>query len=129
MKYAYPAIFTPTDDGYDVYFPDLFGCRTCADTLPEAVEMAEDAAETWLLLTEKEGGEIPASSVPSEIAVTAPQIVSIVKADTEAYRRRVDSHAVKKTLTIPAWLNYEAEAANINFSNVLQDALKARLEA
>ena len=56
------------------------------------------------------------------------QLVSMVVADTEAYRRQMDSRAVKKTLTIPAWLNYRAEAAHVNFSSLLQEALKSHLQ-
>lgn len=94
MKYVYSAIFTPSDGGYDVYFPDLFGCRTCADTLAKAIEMAEDAAETWLWASEKDETPIP---VPSEhIDCTPPQFVTYIKADADAYRRQMDTHAGKE---------------------------------
>jgi predicted RNase H-like HicB family nuclease len=125
MKYVYPAVFTPSEDGYDVYFPDLFGCRTCADTLAEAIEMAEDASATWLWANEQDGTPIPTPA--KAVDCTPPQFVNFIKADTDVYRRQMDAHAIKKTLTLPAWLNYEAEAAHINFSGVLQDALKERL--
>ncbi len=125
MKYVYPAVFTPLEDGYDVYVPDLPGCRTCGDSLAEAIEMAEDAVSLWLWDTEEEKGVIPPASatLPHE----APQFVTLIKADTEAYRRQMDNRAVKKTLSIPAWLNHQAEAAHVNFSGVLQEALKAHL--
>jgi predicted RNase H-like HicB family nuclease len=125
MKYVYPAVFTPSEDGYDVYFPDLFGCRTCAANLAEAIEMAEDAAATWLWANEQDKTPIPLAS--KSVDCILPQFVTHIKADTDAHRRRLDARAVKKTLTLPAWLNYEAEAAHINFSGVLQDALKQRL--
>ena len=127
MKYVYPAIFTPLveEGGYDVYIPDLPYCRTCGDTLADAIEMAEDAVSMWLWDAENKKEIIPP---PSETLVhEAPQFVSFVKADTDAYRRLNDNRAVKKTLTIPAWLNTEAENAHINFSGVLQSALKERL--
>ena len=126
MKYVYPAIFTPLEEGYDVYIPDLPHCRTCGDTLAEAIEMAEDASAMWLWDAENKSEAIPTASetLPHE----SPQFVSMVVADTEAYRRQIDSRAVKKTLTIPAWLNYQAEAAHVNFSSLLQEALKSHLQ-
>lgn len=125
MKYVYPAVFTPLDDGYDVRVPDLPGCRTCGDSLAESIEMAEDAVSLWLWDAEQEGRGIPPAS--ANLPFETPQFVSLIKADTDAYRRRMDNRAVKKTLTIPAWLNHQAEAAHLNFSGILQDALKARL--
>jgi predicted RNase H-like HicB family nuclease len=125
MKYLYPAIFTPSEDGYDVYVPDLPGCRTCGESLIEAMEMAEDAVSLWLWDTEEENGAIPSAS--TSLQHEAPQFVSFIKADTDLYKRQMDSRAVKKTLSIPAWLNHQAEAAHINFSSVLQEALKTQL--
>ena len=126
MKYVYPAIFTPLDEGgYDVYIPDLPYCRTCGDCLAEAIEMAEDAASMWLWDAENKNEVIPP---PSEtLDHESPQFINLVKADTDAYRRLFDNRAVKKTLTIPAWLNAEAEKAHVNFSGILQSALIERL--
>ena len=126
MKYAYGAIFTPLDDGgYDVKVPDLPGCRTCGDDLAEALFMAEDAAAMWLWDVENKEEPIPAANpLPS---VSAPQFSNYVLADTDEYRRRNDNRAVKKTLSLPGWLNARAEQAGVNFSQVLQDALKERL--
>ena len=125
MKYVYPAIFTPVNTGYDVYIQDLPHCRTCGDTLAEAMDMAEDAAAMWLAHTEDAGQQIPK---PSEtLPYKAPQFINLVKADTDEWRRANDNRAVRKNLTIPAWLNHQAEAAHVNFSSVLQEALKAHL--
>ena len=126
MKYAYPAIFTPIEDGmFDVKVPDLPGCRTFGTNLADAVFMAEDAASMWLWDAENKKEPIPAATeVPQ---VESPQFVSIVAADTDEYRRRNDSRAVKKTRTLPSWLNARAEQAGVNFSQVLQEALKERL--
>ena len=128
MTYVYPAIFTPpTDDeaGFAVSVPDLPYVHTCGDTLADAIDMAEDAIAMWLADHEDNGYEIPPPSafLPHE----APDFVSLIKADTTAWRRANDNRAVRKNLTIPAWLNHEAEAAHVNFSSVLQDALKAHL--
>ena len=126
MKYAYPAIFTPAEDGgFDVKVPSLPGCRTCGDDLPDAIFMAEDAVSMWLWDAENKRETIPAAAPPP--VVDAPQFVSYVYADTDAYRRKNDNRAVKKTLSIPSWLNVQAEQAGINFSQLLQDALKERL--
>jgi len=125
MKYVYPAIFTPIEDGYDVHVPDLPGCRTYGDSLAEAIEMAEDAASQWLWDAENEKDIIPASS--DTLLYESPQFINLVKADTEKFRRQMDSRAIKKTLTIPLWLNHQAEEAHVNFSGILQDALKAHL--
>ena len=127
MKRVYPAIFTPLEDGgYDVYVEDLPYCRTCGNNLADAIEMAEDAASMWLWDAEERKESIPP---PSEtLAYAKPQFVSMIVTDTDKYRRQMDSRSVKKTLTIPAWLNYKAEEAHINFSSLLQEALKSRLQ-
>lgn len=126
MKYVYPAIFTPVDSGYDVVVPDLSGCRTCGKDLADAIEMAEDAISMWLWDAEKEKEKIPHPS--KTLSAKLPQFVSFVKADTDLYRRAHDTKAVKKTLSIPNWLNSEAERANAPFSQILQQGLKDYLE-
>lgn len=126
MKYAYPAIFTPLPDGQlDVKIPDLPGCRTCGNDLPDAIFMAEDAVSMWLWDAELKAEKIPPAKEPPSCA--APQFVNYVVADTDEYRRKHDNRAVKKTLSIPSWLNTQAEQAGVNFSQVLQEALKERL--
>ncbi len=126
MRCAYPAIFTPLEDGgFDVEVPDLPGCGTCGDDLPEAILMAEDAASMWLWDAENKGEPIPPAAPAA--AAEAPRFISYVIADTDEYRRKQDNRAVKKTLSIPIWLNDQAERAGVNFSQVLQDALKTQL--
>ena len=129
MKYVYPAIFTPLEGedegGYDVYIPDLPFCRTWGKNMAEAIEMAEDASSMWLWDAESKKESIPAPS--KSLEHESPQFVSYVKADTDEWRRQNDNRAVKKTLTIPAWLNAEAEKAHVNFSGILQSALVERL--
>jgi predicted RNase H-like HicB family nuclease len=125
MLYAYPAVFTPTKDGYAVEATDL-PVYTCASTFPEAIDMAEDAISMWLAHSEDNNHPIPLPSktLPHE----APQFISFVKADTDEWRRANDNRTVRKNLTIPAWLNHQAEAAHVNFSSLLQDALKSHLK-
>ena len=130
MKYAYPAIFTKEDGVYSVSFPDIEECATCADTLPDAIKMAEDALCLTLYDREEEGEAIPEPSdirnVVNEL-LSDDSIVSMVICDTLEYRKLYNNKAVKKTLTIPAWLNTMAEKQEINFSTILQQALKREL--
>lgn len=126
MKYVYPAIFTPLPSGeYDIRIPDLPGCITCGKDLADAIEMAEDAVAMWLCDAEDTQEIIPSPS--DKLNVNHLQFVNFVVADTEKYRKENDNRAVKKTLTIPSWLNAKAEKAGINFSQTLQDALRKRL--
>ena len=126
-KYVYPAIFTEDEDGYSVRFPDVDGCFTSGRSLQEALEMAEDAL--WLMLydMEESGEAIPVASGVNNVQTEPGEFVSLIGCDTLAYRKRYGSKAVKKTLSIPSWLNEAAEKAGVNFSNVLQDALKQQL--
>lgn len=126
MKYVYPAVFTPVENGqFDVSVPDLPGCRTCGDDLADALFMAEDAVSMWLWDAESDNEPIPFPTKAPQ--VEAPQFVNYVYADTDEYRREHDTRAVKKTLSIPSWLNAQAEQAGINFSQVLQEGLKQKL--
>lgn len=126
-KYLYPAVFTKDDAGYSVNFPDLKNCFTSGETLEEAIDMANDVLCLTLYDLEQEGAEIPAASAVNSIAHAENEFVSLVGCDTIAYRKFFDNKAVKKTLSIPSWLNDMAERAGINFSGTLQDALKAKL--
>lgn len=126
MKLVYPAIFTPYEDGaggYAVEFPDLPGCVTGGDTMAEALFMAEDAASGWVLTELEDGKKAPTASEYNNIRVEEGQLVSLVALDMDAYAAKYGNRAVKKTLTIPAWLNTYAEKNNISCSRVLQEAL------
>ena len=125
MKYYYPAVFVKDDDKIGVSFPDIPGCFTFGDDMADALFMAEDAASMMIASFEDDGDPIPASSDIATIKTDG--IVSLVPVDTDEWRRKFDNKAVKKTLTIPSWLNRKAEKAGVNFSQVLQDALKAML--
>lgn len=122
-KYIYPAIFTKEEEGYSVIFPDLESCYTQGDNLEDALEMAEDVLSLVLYEYEKNQRLIPEPTPIKKIETTEQEIVSLVMGDTLEYRKRYNSRAVKKTLTIPEWLNEEASALGVNFSQVLQEAL------
>ena len=127
-KYAYPAIFTPEPDGsYSIVFPDLKNCFTCGDNLEDGIEMAEDALALVLYGYETDGKEIPAPSVPTDIALSEGDFVNYIACDTMEYRKRFNSKAIKKTLTIPEWLNEAATSMGVNFSQVLQVALMKKV--
>ena len=130
MKYAYPAIFTEEDGAILVSIPDLPGAHSFGEDLTEAANMAKDAAETWLDHMEKARRPVPSASTFSEIEAkkeNANSFVNYIFADTDEFRRKNDCRAVKKTLSIPAWLNYKAVEANAPFSQILQEGLKKYL--
>ena len=127
-KYVYPAIFTEEENGlYSVFFPDLEGCYTSGDDLKDAFAMAEDVLAFTLYDYESSGEDIPEPSTMDSIKVKKNEFVNFVLADTLAYQKMHNNKAVKKTLSIPEWLNEMAAAENINFSQVLQNALKEQL--
>lgn len=128
-KYVFPAIFTPEESGYTILFPDVKNCFTEGDNLTEAIENANDVLCMMLYDLERNGKEIPVASSVASIQrnISNEEFVSLISCDTIEYRKFHDSRAVKKTLSIPSWLNEMAEKADINFSGILQDALKKQL--
>lgn len=126
MKYVYPVIFEEDEEGdYNVTVPDIPGTFTCGDDMADAIYMAEDVIAMMLADYEDEKKTIPVSSKIEDIKTDG--IVSLVVADTDEWRKLVDNRAVKKTLSIPSWLNAKAEKAGLNFSQVLQEALCSKL--
>ncbi len=127
-KYVYPAVFHPEKDGgFSISFPDIENCVTCGDDLPHSIEMAQDVLSVMLIEFEDDRSEIPTSSDVKRVKTRANEFVTLIACDTDRYRRLMNSAAVKKTLSIPMWLNESAVSAGINFSQVLQDALKKEL--
>ena len=121
-KYAYPAIFEKENSGYFVNFPDIQPCYTEGKTLEEAVIMATDVLESRIEIALERNETLP---FPSDIETLRGDKVMLIVADVENIKRQ--SRHVKKTLSIPHWLNVAAEREHINFSGVLQEALKERL--
>lgn len=123
-KLFYPAVFHKAEEGgFWVTFPDIPECMTQGDDMQQAYEMAVEAL--GLSLTTM-AGEIPKASTPEAIMPKEGFLV-VIEFDMEAYRRKHCSRAVKKTLSIPEWLNEEAMRKNINFSQVLQEALMQKV--
>ena len=129
-KYVYPAVFIHEPCGYSVQFPDFEDCATSGETLEEAIEMAKDALCLYLYDMEERGEAVPS---PTSIEIIARsdmpdgEFATLIDCDTLEYRRFYHSKAVKKTLSSPAWLNSLAEHEDINFSAVLQKALRNEL--
>lgn len=125
MLFVYPAIFHEEGNDYWVEFPDLEGCYSYGSSVSDAVTEAQEALSAYLLTLLEQG---TALSAPSDISMLKPSdgFVSLVSCDIDQYK---DTKAVKKTLTIPSWLNDRATAMGLNFSKVLQDALIAKIQA
>ena len=128
MKLIYAAIFEECEEGgYSVSFPDLPGCFTEGDDLTEAMEMAQEAACGWLAGEIDNGKEIPQATPREDIPKVEEGFINMILLDLDEYRKNHGNKAVKKTLTIPEWLNTRAMEEGINFSQVLQEALKEKL--
>ena len=128
MKYVYPACFYPEDNGqYSIIFPDLGGIATYGNNLEDAISMATDLLCTWVLDCKKDKEALPPPSTIHQIELDGNgAFANLIVADIEAYTAK-NNKSVKKTLTIPAWLNELAEKEGVNYSQILQTALKERL--
>ncbi len=130
MKLTYPACFYPCEErkgAYTVEVPDLPGCVTQGDSLADAILMAADAASGWVLDELEDGKAAPAPSKMSDVMPKEGGFVNLIVLDMDGYAAKYGNKAVRKNLTIPAWLNTRAEARNINFSQVLQEALEEKI--
>ena len=123
MKKFYPVIFTREEIGFSVFAPDMDGCFSEGDTFDEAYRNIQAAIGLYV-----DGSkQLPKASNPADITVEKNQFLCVVEFDRSEYLKKYSSKSVKKTLTIPDWLNAEAEKQHINFSSVLQEALKREL--
>lgn len=138
MLSMYPACFFKEENGYSVIFPDL-NLTTCGDTIEEAISMAVDCLAGRLRWLKQDGDPIPEPSPMSSIDPLAvskeleieplESFVNIISVDVEAYAKEHFDKSVRKTLTIPAWLNNAALEMGVNFSQVLQEALLAKIQS
>lgn len=131
MKYIYTATFTPIEDGSGYYcrVPDLPGCITSGKDLPDAIAMITDAASGWLCVAEDEGLAINPPTPQSDIPVEPGDVVSFIQIDTIKHRAANDTHAVRKNVSLPAWMVNMADKRKINCSQVLQEGLLRILES
>lgn len=125
MMFVYPAIFHQEDSSYWVEFPDLPGCQSFGDTLPETMAEAQEALAAYVLTLLEQRKPL---AQPSDMTSVAPEdgFTSLVACTIDQYK---ETRAVKKTLTIPSWLNDRATAMGVNFSQVLQEALITKIQA
>ena len=126
--YLYVAVLSYDDDGISVEFPDFPGCLSCADTTEEAARNAREALGLHLWSMEKDNDEIPAPTEVSKIKLEEKQVPLMVEVFMPPIRERQSNRFTKKTLSIPSWLNAEAERAGVNFSQLLQASLKEHLQ-
>lgn len=127
-KYIYAAIFDPCEEGgYCITFPDLPGIVTEGDTIEESLYMAKEALELHLYGMEEDGDTIPEPTQSCKVTVPEGGFVNFIEAWMPPVRDEMANRAVKKTLTIPRWLNDLAEQRKINYSHLLQDSLKHHL--
>lgn len=125
--YIYPAIFEYAKDGISISFPDLPGCISCAKTDEDALYMAKDALGLYIACSEEDNQEVKKPSKLNEIKLKENQRAVLIEVNMPLFREAVQNTSVKKTLTIPKWINDLAERNNINFSQLLQMAIKDNL--
>lgn len=119
----YPAVLHKEENGYSACVPDLPGCFTQGETIQETMAMLQEAIGLYL----DDVPEYPKATAPERIDVPQGDFLVMAEFDSLAYQQKYNNKAVKKTLTIPAWLNAAALEQGINFSQVLQEALRAKL--
>ena len=131
MKFAYPAIFTPYEDGrgFVVEVPDLPGCVTGGSSLIETIEMGVDAASGWILDEIEDGKLYPPASNPANLKIPEGSFSSLLVLDMTAYAEKYGRRAVRKNVTIPAWLDTFAQKNEISLSKVVQDGLLAMAQS
>lgn len=126
-KLFYPVVFHPEEVGYSTSVPSIDGCFSQGDDMNEAVEMTQDAIGLMLEDYFESGKAVPRPLVPNDHILSEGEFFVMVEFDELSYRKRHENKAIKKTLTIPSWLNHLAEEQGLNFSRILQNALKEEL--
>ena len=124
MKVVYPAVLHREDGAYWIEFPDLEGCQSFGDTLMEIMDNAKEALTGYCMTLIEEQRKLPAASDLDTIEMEDGDGIVVIEANLKDATK-----SVKKTLTIPAWLNAAAESRNINFSETLQNALVEMINA
>ena len=128
MKGLYAAILEQKDDKVYVIFPDLPGCITSGRDMTDAYEMAVDASNLWVTTAVEDLNEPVPEPTPAEKIQCPPHAhVMLVQIDTEEYLKKTDTKAVRRTVSIPSWMDHIAQKRGISLSKVLQDALKAQI--
>lgn len=130
MKYLYSATFAPIEDGSGYYarIPDLPGCTTTGKDLHDAIDQITDAASGWLVVAEDENLPIPTATAQLNLNCE-DCLFSFIQIDTIAYRALTDTKAVRKNVSLPAWMATLADKRGLNCSQILQESLLARLRS
>lgn len=124
-RYRYIAVLEYGEKGtIGVYFPDLPGCVSGGDTTEKAVEGAKEALLLHLYGMEEDGDEIPAPSELKDIQFEKNELPMLIEVYMKPFKEKILKHYVKKTLSIPKWVNTIAEEQGVNFSAVLLKGLK-----
>jgi len=123
-KYVYPAVFHPNNDGsFTIFYPDLPGCISEGKSLENALYMAQDALTQWIEAATENNISFSPASVIDSVSHEAGEFVSLIRADVK------DGRAVKRTISIPKWMDEQVAASGLSLSRVLQEALKERFSA
>ncbi len=125
--YIYPAIFEEETGGYNIYFPDLEGAFTCADSLEEALFMSKEALGGYLFSLEERNINIPEPSLPNKIKVTDNQFVQLVEVYMAPIRDEQEHKHVRRNVSISKWVNDLAKKKHLNCSALLETAIKEKL--
>lgn len=131
MRYIYTATFKPSEDFTKYYarIPDLPGCVTTGSSLEDAIEQITDVASGWLVVAEDEGIDIAPPTPQAAIPAGDGALLSLITVDTVAYRAKTDTRAVRKNVSLPAWMAAMADTRGINCSQILQEGLLAKFNA
>lgn len=128
MKGIYTAIFEPGENKVYVSFPDLPGCVTSGNDMNDAYEMAVDAANLWMTsATEDQHEPAPEATPIEQVECPDGAWAMLIQIDTEEYLKRTETKAVRRTVSIPSWMDQIAQKRGISLSKVLQDALKSQI--
>ncbi|MCD7863599.1 MAG: type II toxin-antitoxin system HicB family antitoxin [Lachnospiraceae bacterium] len=127
MKALYTATFETDGSKFYARVPDLPGCISTGNSLEDAIDMITDAANLWLVAAEDHHDPIPAPTSQHELNCPDAAALSIISVDTIAYRASIDTRAVRKSVSLPAWMANLADQRGINCSQVLQDGLMQKL--
>lgn len=123
MLYTYTAVITESDGTFYAKVPDINGCITTAASLPEAIALITDALNLCLVVLEDENLQPYPATPQSDIPHDTHDILTIIQADTILYRSQTDTKAVRKNVSLPAWMSTLADKRGLNCSKILQDAL------
>jgi predicted RNase H-like HicB family nuclease len=122
MEYVFPAVFHKNEDGsYTITYPDLPGCISEGKNLSNAIYMAESGLKQWLNYLADKKQKIPAASHPDKVKTNKGEFINLVRVELK------DEHAVRRTVSIPKWMDDKVVSSGLSLSRILQDALAERL--